>query len=75
MPPSSALVPWVTEKLGVNGTEKQIAGIAFVVARAIGRQGFPGVHMFRNAVATQEANVRSLVEDRIQEAMAEEASK
>lgn len=75
MPPSSALVPWVTEKLGVTGTESRIAGIAFVVARAISRQGFPGVHMFRNAVAEQEKNVVTLVEQRIQESMAAEAAK
>jgi len=75
MPPSDALVPWATEKLGVTGTDKQIAGVAFVIARAIGRQGFPGVHMFANAVAEQEGNVVRLVADRIEAAMAAEAAR
>jgi hypothetical protein len=59
----------------VTGTEKHIAGVAFVVARAIARQGFPGVHMFRRAWAEQEQNVVGLVSQRIQEAMAEEAGR
>jgi hypothetical protein len=75
MPPSDSLIPWVTEKLGVTGTDAHIAGVAFVVARAIARQGFPGVHMFRNAVAEQQANVVAIVSQRIQEAMAAEAGR
>ena len=75
MPPSDALVPWVTEKLGVSGTDKQIAGVAFVVARAIARHGFPGVHMFARALLEQEGNVRELVKLRIEEALAAEAAK
>jgi len=74
-PPSDALIPWATEKLGITGTEKQIAGVAFVLARAIGRQGFPGVHMFARAQAEQEGHVVELVRKRIQEAMAEEAAR
>lgn len=75
MPPSDALVPWVSQKLGVTGSESHVAGVAFVVARAIARQGFPGVHMFRRAVAEQEQNVVEVVSRRVEEAMAAEAAR
>jgi hypothetical protein len=73
--PFEGLINWVTQKLGVSGTDKQIENVAWLVARSIGRKGFPGVHMFRNAVWAQEPNVVALVDLRIQEAVAKEAAK
>lgn len=42
-PPSSALIPWVRRKLRVPA--KRAAGVAFVVARAIGRRTIAGRHI------------------------------
>ena len=36
-PPSKVLVPWVIRRLGVS--EKEARGVAFVIARAIGKRG------------------------------------
>ena len=44
-PPSSALIPWVVQKLGVKN-EKQAASIAFAIARAISERGTKGAFMF-----------------------------
>lgn len=46
-PPTSAILPWVRRKLGVRG--KAANGVAFVVARAIGRDGIPGKHVLAGA--------------------------
>jgi hypothetical protein len=73
--PFAGLIQWVTTKLGVSGTDKQIENVAWLVARSIGRKGFPGVHMFRNAVLAQEANVVALVKQRIEEELAAEAAR
>lgn len=40
MPPPRVLRKWVKDKLGVS--DKEAAGVAFVVARAISRDGVPG---------------------------------
>lgn len=37
MPPVSALVPWVEKKLGI--ASNQARGVAFIIARKIGRRG------------------------------------
>lgn len=37
MPPSNALIPWVRIKLGISGDRAK--GVAFVIARAIGKKG------------------------------------
>lgn len=39
-PPTKALVPWVRRKLGIG--RRQAEGVAFLVARKIGRDGIPG---------------------------------
>lgn len=41
-PPVSALIPWVAFAFGGDARD------AFMVARAIGRRGIPGVRMFEN---------------------------
>ncbi len=55
MPPSSALVTWVEKKLGVP--EEHAAGVAFVIARSIGKRGFAGAHMFREGVKATMAHM------------------
>jgi hypothetical protein len=47
-PPSSVLIRWVTIKLGVS--PKQAPGVAYVVARAIGRRGLPAKRPLGNAI-------------------------
>jgi hypothetical protein len=48
MPPPAALRTWVEKFLNVP--EEYSAGVAFVVARSIGKKGFPGKHMFRDGI-------------------------
>lgn len=43
MPPVDAILLWTTRKLGIRDR-----GVAFVIARSIGRKGFPGKHVFEN---------------------------
>lgn len=47
-PPSAALVPWVIRNLGVD--EREARGLAFVIARAIGRRGLRGRHILEKAL-------------------------
>jgi len=71
MPPPSALERWVHLKLGVP--EHLAAGVAFVVARAIGRHGIPGKFFFKRAFESTEAQVRNYWKaalDRIADEMA-----
>ncbi len=52
MPPwraGSALFRWVRGTLGAGGREAE--RVSFRVARAIGRRGIPGRHIFRDALA------------------------
>jgi hypothetical protein len=44
--------------------------LAFVVARSIGRKGFPGVHMFENAFNEQQQNVQQIIQEEIRGAIA-----
>lgn len=56
-PPTDALEAWVVRKLGV--TRDEARGVAYVIARAIGRKGTQGAFMFRDGFAqTQGAIVR-----------------
>lgn len=48
MPPPSALLLWVKQKLNV-ANEKQALSIAFAIARTIARRGTKGAHMFDKA--------------------------
>jgi len=51
-PPSDAIRVWVVRKLGLEGKEADSA--AYLIARAIGRRGTQGAHMFQNGIeATQ----------------------
>lgn len=89
MPPPSALILWVRQKLGnaitavatVTGkggkTQRSKAkaksaeeGLAFLIARSIGKKGFPGVHMFERAFTEQQQNVQQIVQEEIRGAVA-----
>jgi len=45
-------------------------GLAFVIARSIGKKGFPGVHMFRRAFTEHTADVQKIITEEIQGAVA-----
>ena len=47
VPPPEALRPWVERKLGVPSSESK--GVAFLIARAIGRRGTPGRRVFERS--------------------------
>lgn len=47
-PPEGALIRWMEVKLGMDDTTAK--RMEFVIRRKIGRKGFPGVHMFENAL-------------------------
>lgn len=63
MPPAEALLVWVRQKLH-PASDKIARSLAFVIARSVGRKGFPGVHMFENAFRAHQANVRRLIRRR-----------
>lgn len=46
MPPVAAIELWVRRKLGINN-DKEARSVAYVIARAIGRRGTVGAHMFQ----------------------------
>lgn len=52
-PPTEALVLWVVRKLGIRD-RRQARAVAFVIARKIGRVGYEGAFMFRQAVTRLE---------------------
>jgi len=65
----------VTSKSGKTHRSKKLAaaaerGLAFVVARSIGKKGFPGVHMFENAFNEQQQNVQQIIQEEIRGAVA-----
>lgn len=54
----SSLHLWVTRKIG--GTDEEIGNAAFLIARAIGRRGTKGAHMFEKGFQAQRGNVENL---------------
>ena len=84
-PPSDVLIPWIRQKLRdgfqavatIKGRKQKAGGrrqatergLAFVVARSIGRKGFPGVHMFRNAFGEQKDNVIRIIREAVRAAV------
>jgi hypothetical protein len=52
MPPIDPIQRWVRRKLGLRSSEAR--GVAFVIARSIGRRGIPGAFFFRDAAARSE---------------------
>jgi len=56
MPPADALIPWVGTKLGIPpGPERE--GVAFLVARKIGRRGYRGARMVDKGWKVAEATL------------------
>lgn len=55
-PPVAAIEAWVRRKLDVD--EKQVRGVAFVIARAIGRRGTRAVNMAKNGFEGSKDYVR-----------------
>ncbi len=47
-PPEGVLLRWIEVKLGVP--EAQAKRLEFIIRRKIGQKGFPGAHMFENAL-------------------------
>ncbi len=58
--PGSSLYGWVERVLGVSGGEARSA--AFLIARAIGRRGTAGRHMFRDALEKSMGPIARRVE-------------
>lgn len=59
-PPEGALVRWIEVKFGVdNVTAKRIE---FAVRRKIGQKGFPGAHMFYNALKDNADKIEAMAE-------------
>ena len=62
-PPSEALEPWVTRKLGLTGAEMRSA--AYFIARKIGEMGTVGVKFleipFRQAVVQMDMRIASFI--------------
>jgi hypothetical protein len=71
MPPPDAIELWVRRKLAVS--EEEVSRVAFLIARAIGRRGTVGVHMFEEGLKASERLVGDRFErasDRITAALA-----
>lgn len=58
-PPPGPIAFWVRRKLGVSN-EREASRVAFVIARAIGRRGIKGRHMFRDGIRAAKPAVRAL---------------
>ena len=54
------LVQWIMKKFKVD--MKRAIQLEFVVRRSIGRKGFPGVHMFENALNENFSRVQTIFE-------------
>lgn len=60
MPPKGSLVRWLEVKMGLDAVSA--AKIEYVVRRSIGRKGFPGAHMFENALNENISRVQAAFE-------------
>lgn len=61
MPPPSALIPWVGRFLDIEEGQT-VEGVAFLVAKSIGRKGFEGKHMFAEGFAASRSEVTRIFE-------------
>ena len=57
-PPLAPLADWAVQKLGVSHEEAR--GVAFAIARKIGKRGTEGAHMFRDGAKAAEAEVERI---------------
>lgn len=69
MPPPSALVPWVMQKLDVED-EKQAMSVAFAIAKKISQRGTQGHFMFERALDELEPMAAPALEAAIAQALA-----
>lgn len=60
-PPADALRLWVTRKLGIVG--ERVTQVSYLVARKIGRRGYPGFKMFARAAQQLEPIVAQKTEE------------
>jgi hypothetical protein len=60
-PPEGVLLRWIEVKLGAD--EKEAKRLEFVIRRKIGRKGFPGVHMFQNALEQSWPKLESIFDN------------
>ena len=68
MPPSSALVPWVQKKFGIED-EKQALSVAFAIAKNISKRGTQGHFMFERALDALEPMAPGALEAAIAQAL------
>lgn len=61
-PPAEALELWVRRRLGITN-RKEARGVAFVIARSIGKKGFKGLEMFEKAATENEAKIQRIFDD------------
>lgn len=66
-PPSKVLEPWVRRKLKVS--RKKAPGVAFVVARKIGRDGIPGKYIMARARGAIIRAILAEIEDALHRAL------
>ncbi len=58
-PPADALELWVRRKLGITD-RKEARGVAFVIARAIGKRGMDAIEMFEQAADDSEREIQAI---------------
>jgi hypothetical protein len=61
MPPPSALLLWVKQKLLIDN-EKQALSVAFAIARKIAKRGTQGAHMFDQAFQQLQVEAPGILE-------------
>jgi hypothetical protein len=64
MPPPSALLLWVKQKLHI-GNEKEALSIAFAISRSIAKRGTQGAHMFNQAFQQLEQEAPGIIERQV----------
>ncbi len=57
-PPEGVLLRWIQVKFGESAETAQ--RLEFVIRRKIGRKGFPGVHMFENALNENWTKIKKI---------------
>ncbi len=60
-PPEGALLRWIEVKMGIPGDMAK--RLEFVIRRKIGQRGFPGAHMFENALKEGWPRLKKMFDD------------
>ena len=58
MPPAGAMLRWVELKTGLSGKPAQ--RVEFLIRRKIGKEGFPGVHMFEKTFIESQGKLTQI---------------